>query len=59
MNKIEAKEINAKELQAYRVKPYCELIKLIDTETRAYDVSTKDGPQYQIEIQVFWDDKPG
>ena len=57
MDKENAMSVLAEQLGPYRTKPYAvlkELIGQIDT----YEVETPDGLTYQIEMQVFWDDKP-
>jgi hypothetical protein len=58
MNKLEAKEIIAKQLKPYREKPYSELIEMIGAEPITYDFSGPSGTLYQIEIKAFWDHRP-
>lgn len=56
MDKVEANEIIANEINDLRKKQYHELVKIIDyritKEVRGYS-----GQLYQIEVQAFWDDK--
>lgn len=59
MNSAEGKEIIAEQLQPYRSKPYDELIKMIDAEPITFEVTASSSAKYQIEIQAFWDGKPG
>ncbi|MGH8004660.1 MAG: hypothetical protein ACRECJ_08055 [Limisphaerales bacterium] len=60
MNKIEAKEILAEQIKQLRILPYSELCKLIDKKNqRNLEIVGKSGTKYQVEIQAFWDDKPG
>lgn len=58
MDKKEAKRIIAEQLKKYRSKSYQELIQLIDAEPIVYEIMENNNIKYQIEIQVFWDDKP-
>ncbi len=57
MDQEEAAAVLAEQLKRYRDKSYGALKALIG-EVDAYDVTTPEGSWYQIEIQVFWDDKP-
>jgi hypothetical protein len=56
MNKEEAKIIIHEELNRYRSKSYDELKEIIDKPI-AYEITNPNGVKYQIEIEVFWDDK--
>ncbi len=58
MNKQEAKEIAARQLEAYRTRSYIELTKMIKAEPINYQVRGSSDVLYTIEIQAFWDDKP-
>jgi len=58
MNKREAKEIISNQLDAYRKRPYSELVEMIDTDPITYKVNGPSGTSYQIEIAASWDDKP-
>jgi hypothetical protein len=61
MDKREAKQIIEKELDAYRAKSYAELVQMVDMveEVVSYEITTPWGTWYQIEIEAFWDSKPG
>jgi hypothetical protein len=58
MDTDEARALLAIELQKYRMKPYAELIRLID-EQDAFEITTLSGTWYQIEIMAVWDGKKG
>ena len=57
MDKSEAKQLIAKELNEYRAKSYEEFILLIDKASVTYELKGANGVNYQIEIQAFWDNK--
>jgi hypothetical protein len=57
MNKQEAKEIAAKNLEAYRNRPYNELTQMIKAKPVILQVRGASGLSYNLEIQAFWDDK--
>lgn len=58
MNKTEAKEILNEHIRQLREKSYSELLCFLEhAETR--EIPGKSGTKYQLEVQVFWDDKPG
>ena len=57
LDKEIAMAVLAEQLGLYRTKPYAVLKELIG-RVDASEVATPDGLAYQIEIQVFWDDKP-
>jgi hypothetical protein len=56
MNQDEAKAILEKELLDYRKRSYDELRSLID-HTEHFERSSPSGITYQVEVQVFLDDK--
>ncbi|MBL7663257.1 hypothetical protein JNK13_10960 [bacterium] len=56
MDNEEAKKLLAQELKKYRQKSYTELQVLLNAQD-TYAVTGKSGAEYQIEIQVFWDDQ--
>lgn len=58
MDKRTATAVLAEQLRLYRTKPYA-LLKDDVGQVNAYEVTTPDGSVYQIEVQVFWDGKPG
>lgn len=57
MDKEEAAAVLAEQLGLYRNKSYAALKQLIG-QVDACEVVTPGDTLYQIEIQVFWDDKP-
>ena len=58
MDKQEAKRILAEEMAKYRSRSYEELKQLV-SDVDAYEVTGASGADYQIEVQVIWDGKPG
>lgn len=60
MDKALALAILGKELATFREKSYSELVLMIDREpTLSVERSAPSGALYYVEMQVFWDDKPG
>jgi len=59
MNKSEAMQIIQAEIDNYRSKPYSELAALIDAEPYVGQIIGSSGTEYQVEIMVYWDNKPG
>jgi folate-binding protein YgfZ len=57
MDKIEAKQLINEELEILRAKSYKDLLDSIDTSLH-YEKKGASGTLYQIELQVFWDDRP-
>ena len=57
MDKQEAKELLSETLTRYRKLSYVDLVAKIDQDDHL-EVTGSSGAQYQIEIQVFWDNKP-
>lgn len=57
MDKEKARAVLAEALQPYRAKSYAALRDLIG-ETDVYQIANPDGPDFQIEIEAFWDGKP-
>lgn len=57
-NKKEAKQIIREQLLKFRSKPYSELIQMLGKEPITYEIAGQSEIKYQIEIQVFWDDRP-
>jgi hypothetical protein len=57
MNKEEAKEILKIELEKFREKSYQELKNDLGKPI-TYGIKTPNGVEYQVEIEIFWDDKP-
>ncbi len=58
MDKPEAKIILAEQLARFRLNSYAELVKIVG-EVETYEVTGTSGASYQLEFQVFWDDKKG
>ncbi len=54
----EAKILLENTLRLFRDKPYSILSSMIDREPDISEVTGESGTKYQIEIQIFWDDKP-
>lgn len=59
MDKEEAKRIIAERLGSFRKGPPSELVLMIDAEPLTEEFTAPSGNWYQIEIEAFWDDKPG
>lgn len=59
MNTREAKATLAPVVADYRKRSYVEWAACIGKEPITFDVTAASGRQYQVEIVVVWDDKPG
>jgi hypothetical protein len=59
MDRARAEEILSAVLDEYRLMSYAELTQLIRSGPAVELVTTPGGDQYQIELQVFWDDSTG
>jgi hypothetical protein len=59
VNKVEAKAVLAAELEKLRACSYDELIGRLLDKQETLEVTAPSGGWYQIELQAFWDDKPG
>ncbi|MDP6344846.1 MAG: hypothetical protein QF578_21960 [Alphaproteobacteria bacterium] len=57
MDKEKARAVLSEALQPYRARSYAELRDLIG-QVDVCEIVNSDGPDFQIEIQAFWDDKP-
>jgi hypothetical protein len=57
MDRREAAEVLALELEGYQAMSYGELVRLIGDPT-AYERASRRGSEFQVEVQVFWDDRP-
>ncbi len=57
MDKEKARVVLARALQPYRAKSYAELRGLIG-QVDAHEVANPDGPDFQVEIEAFWDHRP-
>jgi hypothetical protein len=58
MDKEEARALLQSHLQTYRSRPYRELLALLD-EPQVAELVGPSGTTYQVEVEVFWDDRPG
>jgi hypothetical protein len=56
MNEIEANTILEQELSRYRRRSYSELLSLVD-DIETFERASSSGVTYQIEMQVFFDDR--
>lgn len=58
MNEPEARELLAHRVAELRLLPYRELQRFLD-KPQTTDVVHSSGRRYQIELDVFWDDRHG
>ena len=58
IDKQEARSVLAQELARYRSMSYSELSGLLD-QTLYVEITGPSGAEYQIEICLTWDDRPG
>ena len=58
MNIEEARTLLADELSSWRARSYPELVEKMK-DVIAFEVEGRSGAMYQIEIEVFWDDRRG
>ena len=56
MDKKEAKIIANRVIERYRRRSYDELVNMIDN-SEWIDERAESGTEYQIQVQVFWDDE--
>lgn len=56
MNETEAKSILERELSRYRGLSYSELLSLADQD-ETFERDSPSGVTYQVEVQVFFDDR--
>jgi hypothetical protein len=59
MNNDEATQLLERELAGFRDEPYTDLVGRIPAGSMDYQRSAVSGVKYQLEIQFFWDDRPG
>lgn len=57
MDKVEAKEILAKELTRYRSMSHSQLLGLMG-ESQTIEVLGSSGTKYSLEFEVLWDHEP-
>ena len=55
MNKVEAHRLLVQELDVFRGKPFGKLTSLVGTPIHI-ERKAPGGTEYQLEIEVFWDD---
>lgn len=58
MDKEEAAQLLRAHLEEYRRRSYAELVAILG-ETQVAEIHGASGETYQIEVQVFWDGRPG
>ena len=59
MNNREAIALIEQELAVLRNEPYEQLVSRRSAESVEFERVGPSGVKYQVEIQVFWDDRPG
>jgi hypothetical protein len=59
MNKQEAIQILETELVSFRKETYADLVRRLVGQPIDYERNAASGVKYQVNIQVFWDDRPG
>jgi len=60
MDKAEALKILTEQLARFSERSHAELVPLVDAEhVENFEVRGMSGKAYQVEIQFFWDYKPG
>lgn len=59
MNKVEARELAIAVLAPFRGCPYEELVALVSGEPLTDSVEARSGKHYEVEVDAFWDDRPG
>jgi hypothetical protein len=60
MDKAEAQRILTEQLARFTGRSHAELAPLVAAQrVEAYEVLATSGTTYQVEIQFFWDDRPG
>ncbi len=57
MNKAEASQVLEAQLMSYRSQSYADLLKLVDESIKS-EIRGASGATYQVQVQVFWDDRP-
>ena len=56
MDKDEAREILSRHLAGYRSRTHADLVSLLG-QVDVAEIAGPSGAKYQIEVEVFWDDK--
>lgn len=57
MNKVEAKQILDSIVGQYHKKSYAELVNLINGDIGVCHIKGESGTNYEIEIDIFWEDQ--
>jgi hypothetical protein len=55
----EAAQLLEQELAAFRREPYADLVGRVSEGSLNFERAGPSGRKYQLEIQFFWDDRPG
>ncbi len=58
MDNAEAGALLKDHLVGYRLRPYSELVKLLG-KPQVAELRAATGIRYQVEVEVFWDGRPG
>ena len=60
MDKSEAQKILGEQLARFSHRSYSELVPLVESgHVEHLEIHGASGAKYQVEVQFFWDDKPG
>jgi hypothetical protein len=59
VNNEEALQLLEKELATFRDQSYDDLVRRVSSGSLDYERSAASAAKYQVEIQFFWDDRPG
>lgn len=59
MDAVEARTVLAAELGRLRALPYAQLVDRLLGSEETFGVRGPSGASYQVELQAFWDDRPG
>ncbi len=59
MNNEEALQLLEEELATFRDQPYDDLVRRISSGSLDYERAAASAAKYQVEVQFFWDDRPG
>jgi predicted methyltransferase len=60
MDKSEAQRVLSEQLAQFSQRSYADLVPLVESDhVEAFEARGASGTTYQIEVQFFWDDKPG
>ena len=60
MDKSEAQKVLSEQLARFSQRSYSELVPLVESShVEHLEIYGASGTKYQVEVQFFWDDKPG